>query len=107
MIEHLLAGLLDGLEKEAGRAPRAPEYKVLDKHRVALTPGERAYVMDNKAVWHRAWKNGKQVPSPAVWKAVMPDGKVWYVTNTHRVMNARPTVRGAVSRYHKFIKTTA
>lgn len=102
-----LEGLLTGLEKHAKRAPRAPQFDMLQQNRVQLTPGERASVMDQKAVWHHAWKNNKQVASPAIWKSITPDGKVWYVTNTHRAVQARPTLRGAINAYHTVIKSTA
>lgn len=80
-----------------------PEFKTLKKNKVDLTPEERKEVMARKATWHFG-KNGG--PSPAVWKAEV-DGKNWYVTNTHRAYNVRPTLKGAISRYHKFIKSTA
>ena len=81
----------------------SPEWKTLDKNKVVLTPEERKQVMDSKAVWHHGTNGG---PSPAVWKAEV-DGKTWYVTNTHRAFNARPTLQGAIGRFHKFIKSTA
>jgi hypothetical protein len=59
--------------------------------------------MDKKAVWHM---NGGG-PSPAVWKSVNKDGKVTYVTHTHRAYNTAPTLKGAIGRFHKFIKGTA
>ena len=80
----------------------SPEYKTLKNNKVPLKPGERKQVMDSKAVWH--FNNGG--PSPAVWKSVV-NGKTWYITNTHRAFNTRPTLKGAISRYHKFIKSTA
>jgi len=79
-------------------------YKSLQKNKVKLTPEERAKVMESKAVWHF---NGGG-PSPAVWKSVDPKtGEVTYVTNTHRAMNTAPTLKGAIGRFHKFIKGTA
>ena len=80
-----------------------PEFKTLKKNKKPLTDEERAEVMKSGATWNMG-SGGK--PSPAVWKAVV-DGKTWYVTNTHRAYNVRPTLKGAISRYHKFIKTTA
>lgn len=81
----------------------SPEYKTLDKGRKPLTPEERKQVMDSKAVWHFGKDGG---PSPAVWKSEV-GGKTWYVTSTHRAYNVRRTLKGAISRYHKFIKSTA
>lgn len=34
-------------------------------------------------------------------------GKVTYVCNTHRAYNTAPTLAGAITRFHKFIKGTA
>ena len=60
--------------------------------------------MDRKAVWNHG-KNGGA--TPAVWKTEDKTGNVWYVTNTHRAYQKRPTVEGAISIFHKFIKGTA
>lgn len=98
-----IAGFADELSKLAGYDGRSgPKWKALKKGRVKLTPEERKKVMDAKAVWHF---NGG-APSPAVGKSVV-DGKTWYETHTHRAVNVRPTLAGAISRYHKFIKSTA
>jgi hypothetical protein len=82
---------------------KGPMWKTLEKNKVKLSDEERAEVMKQKAVWHHG-PNGEA--TPAVWKAVV-DGVKWYVTNTHRAFNVRPTLAGAISRYHKFIKSTA
>lgn len=83
----------------------ASAFQELQKNKVELTPEERKEVMDKKAVWHFSHLNN---PTPAVWKSVHPKtGKVSYVTNTHRAYNVRPTLKGAISRYHNFIKSTA
>jgi hypothetical protein len=82
----------------------ASDFKKLEKNKVELTPEERKIVMDKKAVWHFNGGN----PSPAVWKSVDPKTKkVTYVTNTHRAYNTAPTLKGAIGRYHSFIKGTA
>ena len=60
--------------------------------------------MDKKAVWHRG-PGGQE--SPAVWKSVDKNGKTTYVTHTHRVYNTARTLKGAIGRYHRFIKSTA
>lgn len=96
-----LTGDLPTGEKSA--AAKGPRYKTLDRNRVKLTPEERAKVMDGGATWNHG-PHGEA--TPAVWKAVVK-GKPWYVTNTHRAMNVRPTLKGAISRYHRFIKGTA
>lgn len=81
----------------------APSWSTLKKNKVPLTAEERKQVMDAGAIWHHG---NKGEPSPAVGKAVV-NGKTWYETHTHRAMNVRPTLKGAISRYHKFIKGTA
>jgi len=78
-------------------------FKSLQDKKVALTPEERKTVMDSKAVWHH---NGGS-PSPAVWKSVGEDGKTTFVTHTHRAYNTAPTLKGAIARFHDFIKSTA
>ena len=80
------------------------KFQVLQDNKVKLDPEERAEVMKKKAVWHF---NGG-APSPAVWKSKNPKtGKITYITNTHRAYNTAPTLKGAINRYHKFIKGTA
>lgn len=79
-------------------------FKKLQDNKVNLEDEERTLVMDRKAVWHNG-PNGKA--SPAVWKSKDKKGKVTYVTNTHRAYNTASTVKGAIKRYHDFIKGTA
>jgi 5,10-methenyltetrahydromethanopterin hydrogenase len=81
------------------------KFKVLQDNKVQLTDDERKEVMDADAVWHFSPGNK---PSPAVWKSInKKTGETTYVTNTHRAYNTAPTLKGAISRYHKFIKGTA
>ena len=81
------------------------DFKTLKKHQVPLTAEERKLVMDRDAVWHHGPKGE---PSPAVWKSANPKtSKVTYVTHTHRAFNTAPTLKGAIGRYHSFIKGTA
>ena len=58
--------------------------------------------MSRGAVWHHG-PNGEE--TPAVWKSVV-DGKTWYICNTHRAAQIKPTLKGAINAY-KFIETTA
>lgn len=84
-----------------------PKYKHFVKNKVPLTPEERALVMKRKAVWNfHIGCGGKKQKTPAVGKAVIK-GKTWYETHTHRAINYAKTVKGAIGRYHKFIKSTA
>lgn len=77
----------------------------LKKNKKPLSDDERELVMSKKATWHHG---NKGTPSPAVWKSVCPKtGKTTYVTNTHRAFNIASTCKGAISRYHSFIKGTA
>lgn len=88
--------------KTAGKNTTYGDYK---KHKVVLTPEERAMVMKRKAVWHHGPKGEA---TPAVWKSVnKKTGKTTYITNTHRAMNTSHSLLGAIDRYHKFIKSTA
>lgn len=83
----------------------ANEFKRLKKNEVALDKDERKQCMDKKAVWHFSHLNS---PTPAVWKSVDPKtGKKTFITNTHRAYNTAPTLKGAIGRFHSFIKSTA
>lgn len=92
------------IEKIAYVGGKGPKFKVLRKGQIDLDPEERALVMKRKAVWHFSHHKGRA--SPAVFKSVV-NGKKWYTTHTHRAYNVTPTLKGTISRYHKFIKSTA
>lgn len=94
------------LEKcEKVNEKKKSKFQRLKENAVPLTSDERKQCIDAKAVWHFR-KNGG--PSPAVWKSVDPNTKkVMYITNTHRACQGRPTLKGAISIFHKFIKGTA
>lgn len=83
--------------------PKSAFQKLQDR-RVPLTAEERKRVMAAKATWHHGPNGG---PTPAVWKSVDGAGKVTYVTNTHRAYATAPTLKGAIGKYHRFIKGTA
>lgn len=80
------------------------DFQRLQDNKVDLTPEERKEVMDKKAIWHHG-PGGSG--SPAVWKSVDKNDKVTYITHTHRAYNTAPTLKGAISRFHNFIKGTA
>lgn len=81
----------------------SPEFKTLKANKKPLEDEEREKVMSAKAVWHHGLKGAA---SPAVWKSVV-NGKTWFVTNTHRCFQVRPTLAGAISAYHSVVKETA
>ena len=81
---------------------KGPKMDTLKKNRKSLTEEERKEVMSRGAVWHHG-PNGEE--TPAVWKAEV-DGKMWYVCNTHRAYQCKPTLKGAINSYD-FIETTA
>ena len=93
------------LDDRAVNVEKVAYYKIKDlkKHQAPLTSEELKLVMDRKAVWHM---NGG-APSPAVWKSKGKDGKVIYITNTHRAAATAPTLKGAIGKFHNFIKSTA
>jgi len=80
------------------------EFANLQKNKKPLSDEEREEVMKADAVWHHGSKGEK---TPAVWKSVNKDAKSTYVTHTHRAYNTAPTLKGAIKRYHDFIKGTA
>lgn len=76
----------------------SPKLDVLKKNRKMLTDDERNAVISGGAVWP-----GDQ--RPGVWKSEV-DGKTWYVCNTHRAYQCKPTIKGAIKAF-KFIETTS
>lgn len=80
------------------------DFQKLQQNKKPLSNDERTECMKKKAVWHHGIKGAA---SPAVWKSVAKDGKTTYVTNTHRAYNTATTMKGAIRRYHDFIKGTA
>ena len=101
---YLIECILEGYESIFETKAKS-EFEKLKDNKVPLTDEERAEVMKAKAVWHHG-PNGEE--SPAVWKSKNPKtGEITYITNTHRATNIRPTLKGAIGRYHKFIKGTA
>jgi hypothetical protein len=101
------AFMIGFLEKLGYDGRKGPDFKTFQKNKIALTPEERAKVMKSGAVWNfHHGRDGKKQKTPAVGKAVIK-GKTWYETHTHRAVNFAPTLKGAISRYHKFIKSTA
>lgn len=81
----------------------SPRMDTLKAGKKPLDPEERDLVMKRKAVWHHGPKGQE---SAAVWKSVVR-GKTWYVTNTHRCYQARPTLKGAIEAYHTVVKETS
>lgn len=79
-------------------------FKILQNNKIPLTKEERAKVIKAKAVWH---PSNHPNPVSAVWKGKDSNGKLWYVTHTHRAYNKTPTLKGTINRFHKFIKSTA
>ena len=82
----------------------ASKFASLEKYKKPLTDDERTLVMKRKATWHHG-PNGEA--TPAVWKSVDKKGKCTYITHTHRAFNTATTLKGAIKRYHDFIKGTS
>jgi hypothetical protein len=87
---------------------KTSDFEKLKKNKVELTPEERKCCMDSKATWNFHFgRDGKRQLTPAVWKSVNEKGDVTYICNTHRAYNTSSTMKGAIDRFHKFIKGTA
>lgn len=89
-------------ELKEGLILEAHDQQKLKKNKKPLSDEERKQVMDAGAVWHHG-PNGEE--TPAVWKSVV-NGKTWYCCNTHRAIQIKPTLKGAIKAF-EFIKTTA
>lgn len=76
---------------------KGPKMKALKKGRRSLSAEERREVVRKGAVWDDG--------SPGVWKSTV-NGETWYVCNTHRAAQVKPTLKGAINAF-RFIKTTA
>lgn len=84
------------------------EFEKLKDNKVQLTDEEKAEVRKRKAVWNMSTGKGKYKTELAVWKSVDPKtDEVTYITHTHRAYNTAPTLKGAIGKFHSFIKTTA
>ena len=94
--------LIDYMNSLKVAKTKEPKMEILKKNKKALTEDERKEVMDSGEVWHHG-PNGEA--TPAVWKSEV-DGKTWYVCNTHRAYQCKPTLKGAISSYD-FIETTS
>ena len=81
----------------------AYDYKLLKKNKVPLEPEEREKVMKAGAVWHSG-PNGEA--QAAVWKTKDSKGNVKYCCNTHRAIQIKDTLAGAIKAFD-FIRTTA
>lgn len=90
-------------EQLAKSEKKGPDFKTLKNNKIKLSDEERQEVMSADAVWHNG-PNGEE--NPAVWKAQIGE-KTYYVTNTHRAYRMAPTLKGAISQYHSFIKETS
>lgn len=102
VINNLKSKKSSNFEKKAMEkiAKKKSQFQKLRDNEVPLTPEERAIVKARKAEWSGG--------DSAVWKSVHPEtGEVTYVTHTHRAYNTAPTLKGAVGRFHSFIKSTA
>ena len=82
---------------------KGPDFKTLKKNKVKLSDEERKEAMDADAVWH---PGNHDNPVCAIWKSEV-NGKIYYGTNTHRAFNIAPTLKGAIGKYHSYIKGTA
>ena len=85
-------------------AYKGPKIDALKKNEVKLTDEEHVEVMRRGATWHHGPKGEE---TPAVRKSEV-DGKTWYWCGTHRAWSGgKPTLKGAVNAYHRFVKRTA
>lgn len=82
---------------------RGPSFKILKQNQVRMSEEDREIAMKAKAVWHHG-SNGEA--TCAIWKSIVR-GETWFVCNTHRAMNVRPTLKAAIKQFHDFIKGTA
>jgi len=99
------------IEKTSKYNPSRIKFKVYKENKIPLTEEERKKVFKSNAVWHYASSKdpntGRKVRKvSAIWKSVV-NGKTTFGTNTHRAFNTASTLKGAINRFHGFIKGTA
>ena len=82
---------------------RKSHFKVLKDNKVPLTKEERDEAMKAGAVWH---PSNHDKPVCAIWKSRRPNGSFVFGCNTHRAMQVKNTLKGAIQAF-KFVKTTA
>lgn len=82
---------------------RGPSFKTLRDSQVRLSDNEKEIAMKAEAVWHHG---PNSEATCAIWKSVVR-GETWYVCNTHRAFNVRPTLKAAIKQFHEVIKLTA
>ena len=78
------------------------KFKDLKDRKIPLEPEERKEAMDRGCVWHF---NGPDNPVCAIWKATTKSGDIVYGCNTHRAMQVKKTLKGAINAF-PWIKST-
>jgi len=91
---------LESIRAALNETKKKSKFDKLEDNKVELTDEEKAIVKERDAMWSKDWY--------AVWKSVDPKtDEVTYITHTHRAYNTAPTLKGAIGRYHDFIKGTS
>lgn len=98
--------------QEKKKSKAKSEYERLEDNKVPLTDEERKECFKQDALWSYASSisplTGKKVQKVcAVWKSKDKDGKITYVTATHRAYNTAKSLQAIINKYHNFIKGTA
>ncbi len=96
--------LIEVFTEEILNEKKKNSFDILKANKIALTKKERNKAIKAKAVWH---PSSRPKPVSAVWKGKDSNGKLWYVTHTHRAYNKASTLKGIIKRFHAFIKGTA
>lgn len=83
---------------------RKSEFAILKGNRASLEGEEKEKAMKSGCVWHFG-PGGTE--SCAIYKSKDTSGKVWYVSNTHRMYAKSKTLDQAIEKWHKEIKPSS
>lgn len=104
--------IYDRIKKVPLNEKKKSEFEKLQDNKIPLTDEERKECFKQDATWGYASSidpnTGKKVQKVcAIWKSKNKDGKITYISHTHRSYNTAKSLQAAINKFHNFIKSTA